>query len=73
MRTIKIRAASENRKLHDVIAELLRWGLAREREPATPLRRVQLPLIHCAREAPQLTAERVAEILLEQEAIDSLR
>lgn len=72
MRAVKIRAAEENRKLTDTVAELLRRGLAQEPGgPATIHRRVQLPLIECAHEArpdEEMTPERVAEALLQEEA-----
>ena len=72
MRAVKIRAVEENRKLKDTIAELLRRGLAREPGvPPTVRRRVTLPLVECAHEArrgEEMTPERVAQILLEEEA-----
>jgi plasmid stability protein len=70
MRAIKIRAAQEGRTLKELVADLLRRGLAVE--AGSPVRqRVQLPLIECAHEArpeDEMTPERVAEVLLEQEA-----
>ncbi len=69
MRSIKVRAAREDRKLKDLIAELLRKGLATERDEGTR-RRVTLPLIHTAHEAAtgdELTPERVAQILIDEE------
>jgi plasmid stability protein len=72
MRAVKIRAVQENRKLQDMIAALLRLGLAHEPGvPSAVRRRVQLPLVQCAREArpdQEMTPERVAAILLEEEA-----
>jgi len=72
VRAVKIRAVEENRRLKDTIAELLRRGLALEGGmPATIRRRVQLPLVECAHEAQpgeEMTPERVAEVLLEEEA-----
>ena len=80
MRAIKIRAVKENRKLKDAIADLLKRGLAREPHvPATVRKRVELPFGRCAHEAragQEMTPERVAEILLEEETWarrDSLR
>jgi plasmid stability protein len=71
MRTIKIRAVNEDRRLKDVIAELLRRGLAAEESrPGKIGYRVSLPLIkggHPAALGRELTADRIAEILLEQE------
>jgi plasmid stability protein len=50
VRAVKIRAAEENRKLKDMIADLLRCGLAQEpRVPAAVRRRVKLPLVERAR------------------------
>jgi plasmid stability protein len=71
MRAVKIRAAEENRKLKDIIADLLRRGLAQEPGVATVRQRVRLPLVQCAHEArpdEEMTPERVAEVLLEEEA-----
>jgi plasmid stability protein len=72
-RAVKIRAVEENRKLKDVIADLLRRGLAQKRgAPAVAgSRRLKLPLVECAHEAvpdEEMTPERVAEVLLEEEA-----
>lgn len=72
MRTVKIRAVRENRKLKDMIADLLRRGLAQEPgESGAVRKRVQLPLVHCAHEArpdEEMTPDRMAEVLLEEEA-----
>lgn len=72
MREVKIRAVTQNRKLKDAIADLLRRGLsdrpARERAVR---HRVTLPLVLCAREArpgDEMTPERVAKVLLEEES-----
>ncbi len=72
LRAIKVRAAEQNRKLQDVVAELLRRGLAYE-PPSDEHRRVSLPLIQCARESELMTPDRVAEILEAQDAQESLR
>jgi len=72
MRAVKIRAAVENRRLKDVIADLLRRGL--DGKPGSPVevrRRVKLPLVECAHDArpgEEMTPERAADVLLEQEA-----
>ena len=72
MRAVKIRAVEENRRLKDVIADLLRRGL--DQKPGPPSegrRRVQLPLVECAHEArpgEEMTPERAADALLEEEA-----
>lgn len=72
MRAVKIRAAEENRKLKDLIADLLRRGLVQPAGvPLTVRRRVRLPLVPCACEArpgTEMTPERVAEALIEEEA-----
>lgn len=79
MRAVKIRAVEENKKLKDAVADLLRRGLAEERGTAEIRKRVKLPLVKCAHPAAageELTPERVAEVLLEQESgafRDSLR
>jgi len=71
MRTIKIRAVQENRKLKDAIADLLRRGLAGDPKARKTVRkRVRLPLVRCkheARPAEEMTPDRVAQILLEEE------
>ena len=71
MRAVKIRAAKENRKLKDIIAEILRRGLE---EPfatsKTARKRAQLPLVQCAHEAipeEEVTPDRAAELLIEEE------
>jgi hypothetical protein len=72
MREVKHRAVEENRKLKDTIAELLRIGLAQElSEPELILNPGELPLIKVGRKARpgrEITPERAAEILIEQEA-----
>jgi len=72
MRAIKVRAAQEDRKLKDLIADLLRLGLAAEGGAANDTRkRVQFPLIrsrHAATPATEMTPDRVAEILLDQDS-----
>lgn len=73
MRAIKVRAAQQDRKIKDVVAELLKRGLSQaESGPTTsPTGRVELPLVHCehtARADREMTPERVAAALLDQEA-----
>jgi len=72
MREIKIRAAREDRKLKELIPELLAKGLAAPDDPPVEAPfRVQFPLIKTAHPAPpgqELTPERIAEILADQEA-----
>lgn len=72
MRAVKTRAVREDRKLKDMLADLLRRGLADESDdvPGAP-NRVRLPLIMCARPADpddEMTPDRAAEILLADEA-----
>jgi plasmid stability protein len=72
VRAIKIRAVKENRKLKDAIADLLRRGLSgRAASPRVLRNRVKLPLVRCSRDArpdQEMTPERVARVLLDQEA-----
>jgi plasmid stability protein len=71
VRAMKIRAAEQGRKLKDVVEELLRGALALSPPPSAVPRRVQLPLVSCVHEArtgSELTPERVAELLLGEEA-----
>jgi plasmid stability protein len=70
VREVKFRAVRENRKLKDAIAELLRRGLSQKSATGS---RVELPLVQCAhaaRPGEEVTPERVAEILL-QEDVDA--
>lgn len=73
---VKMRAVQQGRRLKDVIAELLRRGLDNPPEATTPSPRfirdsqTGLPLIVARDAAPpseELTPERVAQILLDQE------
>lgn len=72
MRTVKLRAVQENRKLKDMIADLLRRGLAQQPTDATEVRRrVRLPLVQTAHRAStddEMTPDRVAQTLLDEEA-----
>jgi plasmid stability protein len=71
MRLVKVRAAREDRKLKDLVADLLRLGLAAEEGAREGGRkRVQLPLVECNHEAAdgdELTPDKVAELLIEEE------
>ena len=71
MREIKVRAAREDRKLKDLVADLLRRGLRDEGEKPDRIRhRVKLPLIHSphrVKPGEGLTPDQVAQILLDQE------
>ena len=69
MREIKILAAREDRKLKDVVPELLRRGLA-TKNAEEPAHYVTFPLIPGKKPADpgeELTPERIADLLLEQE------
>jgi hypothetical protein len=79
VKQVKLRAVREGRKLKDAVADLLRKGLAAARSPeadatmprVTPDKQTGLPVIECkqaASAAEELTPDRVAEILLVQEA-----
>lgn len=73
VRAIKIRAIEENRKLKEMIAELLRRGLGEgsSNEQEAVSRRVRLPLVqtaHLAKPEEELTPERVAAILLDEDS-----
>jgi hypothetical protein len=72
MREVKIRAVRENRKLREAIADLLRRGLSQQKPDRNTVRhRVTLPIVECAHEArpgEEMTPERVAGILLEEES-----
>lgn len=78
VRSVKLRALQQDRKLKDVVAELLRRALAEplEIKDQSGRRRVELPLVRCAHPAAPdqtLTPDRVAAILEEQEAQDLAR
>jgi plasmid stability protein len=71
MRTIKIRAVNEDRKLKDVVAELLRRGLAEEEARPSKIRhRMRFPLIEGTKPAKpgeDITHGRITEILAEDD------
>lgn len=71
MRTVKVKAAREDSKLKDTLADLLRRGLERSPAPAGEVRkRVKLPLVSCAhaaRAGEEMTPDRVAEALTVEE------
>lgn len=78
VRQLKLRALRDGRKLKDAAADIFRAGLAAEAGPSREKpaavvkdRKTGLPVIQCRRAAPrgqELTPDRVAEILLAQEA-----
>lgn len=69
VRAVKIRAAEENRRFKDVVAELLQRGLTGEARERQRSGRVQLPLLrgHAAAPGEELSAERVAQILADED------
>ncbi len=76
VRQVKLRALKERRKLKDAVADLLRKGLAtvNDLDEAEPViskdKKTGLPVIvckHAAEPDDELTPDRVAEILLQQE------
>jgi len=72
MRAIKVRAAQQNRKIKDVVTELLRRGLAGAAQATEAPRRVRLPLVECGEATgPEMTPQRVAGALLDEEAASS--
>jgi len=76
LREVKIRAVNQNRRLKDVIADLLRRGLSHQESdrPVQGRHRVRLPLVQCAHEArpdEEMTPDRVAALLLQEEARQS--
>ena len=71
MRAVKIRAVNEGRRLKDVVADLIRSGLAQPAPSRAALTRVNVPLINCvhaARPEEEMTPERVEGILAYSEA-----
>lgn len=74
MRRIRVKAAHEDRKLKDLVAELLETGLDQPTGPVSVRgHRVQLPLIHSTHAATpgeEMTPERVAALLLEMDVQD---
>ncbi|MHB1987311.1 MAG: antitoxin [Acidimicrobiales bacterium] len=71
VREVKVRAAREGRRLKDVMAEVVRRGLADSPgRKGTSSSQVRLPLVQCAHRATpsrEMTPERTAEILLAAE------
>lgn len=71
LRTLKIRAASTNRTLRSVMADLLRRGLATADDgPVAVTDRVEVPLVQCAHPATpgqEATPGRIAQILVDDE------
>jgi plasmid stability protein len=76
VKQVKLRALRDGKKLKDAMADLLRKGLAAEegittksttlkRDKKTGLLRIECK--HAARPGMEMTPERVAEVLLEQE------
>ncbi|MGH3442289.1 MAG: antitoxin [Nitriliruptorales bacterium] len=72
MREVKLRAVNEDRRIKDVVADALRRGLALDDAGQGAVRRrVELPIIetaHHARPDEEMTPERVASLLLAEDA-----
>ncbi len=72
MRAAKIRAAKEGRRLKDVVADLLSRGLAEQPKSVGRMqRKVRLPLVECAHDArhgQEMTPNRVADVLAQEDA-----
>ena len=76
VKKVKLRALNDGKKLKDTVADLLRKGLTvADEDLSDPVvskdSKTGLPVIQCKHPAPpgqELTPDRVAEILLEQEA-----
>ncbi len=72
MRAVKLRAVRENRTMQDLIAELLRRGLMEDSSAADAVRqRMRLPLVSCVHDAlpdQEITPDRVAQALVDEEA-----
>jgi hypothetical protein len=72
VRAVKIRAVREGKKLKDLVAILLHQGMSNPRTAvrSPPRRRNRLPVISCAHAAKsgqEMTPDRVAGVLLEQD------
>ena len=70
MREVKVLAAQNDRKLKDLLAELLRNGMAKSKKTSSaPIRnRISLPLVDCGKPgAIDLSSEQIDQALLEQE------
>lgn len=71
MRSVKVRAAQTDRTMTEVVAELLRAGLATV-EDGPGAARVRLPLVRNSRTAAEeeLSPDRVASLLQDAEVTD---
>lgn len=80
VKAVELRAVHQRRNLKDVVADLLREGLVASTRPPLKADRARittdpetgLPLIKCrhpATDADELTPQRIAEVLLEQEVM----
>lgn len=70
VREMKVRAASEGRKLRDVATEIFQRGLSLPKLQPVEGKRVKLPLFHGKKPvnpADEMTPEKIDEILLNQE------
>ena len=77
IRQLKVKAAREDRKLKDLMTELLRKGLEEETKPEKmPFHRTIFPIFtggHPAAPGQEITPERLHEILLEDEVNNLVR
>ena len=70
MREVKVLAAQNDRKLKDLLAELLRNGMSKSKNTSSaPIRnRISLPLVDCGKPGGiDLSSEQIDQALLEQE------
>jgi hypothetical protein len=75
VREIKLRAVHEDKKLKELITELLRRGLAAAEQQPQVRNRVHFPLIrttHPATPDTEITPERMKEILLDLDVQEHL-
>ena len=78
VRDLKVKAVRENRKLKDLVTDLLRQSLYAESKPKSEklFQRAPFPIFsggHPAAEGKELTPERLHEILLEDEVKNLIR
>lgn len=71
VRGLKLHAVHHERKIRETALEILRLGASRREPPSRSLRRrVKLPLVQCrhlAAPKKEFTADKVADVLLNQE------
>ena len=70
LRDLKVKAAREDRKLKDLVTDLLRQSLYVESKPGKPSKRLTFPLFestHAATPGMTLTPDELDALLLEEE------